>query len=273
MPTKRIYIDSRYRMPGGSDSDFRYALKTPIEVPRGTIGWIDGVVLSQSFGNIIAGLNDTLFVREITTAATTDRVVVLSAGDWNIYTLAAELQTKLNFGTTLPNLYTVLTSSGILEIQNPTPPGTGFAYILSLERVRANNLTPPWGSTTTPAPPPLSDTADACRVCGILIGLLPISLNTPFKTSYVDLMPYRQLFLHSHIGAPTSQGPQGENTIVRRIIIAGSPGDLITDFHNTQMDYIELGEQLSTLHFSLRDIDGNVVDTRGHPISFALCLS
>ena len=86
-------------------------------------------------------------------------------------------------------------------------------------------------------------------------------------------MPYRQLFLHSHIGAPSSQGPRGENTIVRRIIVTGAPGDLIVDFHSTQMDYIELGEQLSTLHFSLRDIDGNLVNTDGHPVSFALCLS
>jgi len=39
------------------------------------------------------------------------------------------------------------------------------------------------------------------------------------------------------------------------------------------MDYLDLGEQLSTMHFSLRDVDGKLVDTRGHSISFSICMS
>ena len=242
MPTKRVYIDSRFRLPGGTDSDFKYALRTPIEVPRGTIGWIDGVVLSQSFGNIITDVNDTLYVREILGITFTDFVLTITDGDYNGYTLATEIETQLNIYTTLPNNYVVTFASGALTFSNATPSVTGVGYILSLERVQANNLYPAWGTTTIPAPPALSDKSDACRVIGNLTGMLPISLSSPFKTSYIDLMPYRHLFLHSHIGAPTSQGPRGENTIVRRIIVTGGPGDLITDFHNTQMDYIEIGE-------------------------------
>ena len=271
MPTKRIYIDSRFRMPGGSDSDFRYALRTPIELARGTIGWIDGVVLSQSFGNIIAGYNDTLYLRELT-ATFKDHIITIIPGDYNIYTLATEIETQLNLVKTLTDPYVITPASGSLTFSNASPTGSG--HILTLEMIQANDLLPAWGDTTTPTPAALSDKADACRLIGNMTGTAgPIGLNSPLTMAHVDLMPYRQLFLHSHIGAPTSQGPRGENTIVRRIIVDGAPGSLITDFHNTQMDYIDLGEQLSTLHFSLRDIHGNVVDTDGHPVSFALCLS
>ena len=258
-------------MPGGTDSDFRYALKTPVEVPRGTVGWIDGVVLSQSFGNIIAGYNDTLFVRELASGFH-DYVITITRGDYNGYTLATELETQLNAGTTLADPYFVTFASGSLTFENPSTTSSG--YILTREMILANDLVPAWGSTMPTAPAPLSDKADACRAIGNLTGSAgPIALNASLVTFHIDLMPYRQLFLHSHIGAPTSQGPRGENTIVRRIVVDGAPGGLITDFHNTSHDYVELGEQLSTLHFSLRDIEGNAVDTRGHPVSFSLCIA
>jgi len=261
-------------MPGGTDSDFRYALKTPIEVPPGTLGFIDGVVLSQSFGCVVAGYNDTVFVREVFQSAVTDRVLTLGAGDYNGYTLATELASKLNTGSTLFDIYAVTFANGCLTVANQTQAAQGGAYLLTVEAIEANALVPAWGTTTTPAPPPLSSASDACRVLGQLTGLSgAINSAMALTLNPIDLMPYRQLFLHSHIGACSSQGPRGENTIVRRIVITGSPGDLIADFHHTTSDYIELGGQLSTLHFSIRDVEGNVVDTRGHPVSFSLCLT
>ena len=271
MPTSRVYIDSRYRLPGGTDSDFRIALKTPIEVPHGTPGWIDGVCLSNSFGNIAFGRNDRVFVREFVGGSYYDFHFDIPPGEYNGHTLAPILEVAINVLTGLPNNYTVTFASGTLTFSNPTPAATGYSHIITREMIINNSLNPPWGSTTTPAPLPLSTEADASRVLGNLDGVGgPIAHGLQLTTDMIDLMPYRQLFLHSHIGAPTSQGPRGENTIVRRIIVNGEPGSLITDFHNTQLDYITLGEQLSTLHFSLRDIEGHIVDTHGHPISFAL---
>ena len=133
-------------------------------------------------------------------------------------------------------------------------------------------MTPVWGWSSSP--PPLSTAADACRLIGNLTEPLhAVNDAGSFQTDFIDLLPYHILYLHSHIGAPTSQGPRGENTIVRRIVVTGTPGDLIVDHLSTQIDYLELGEQLSTLHFSLRDVEGRVVDTRGHSIAFALCMA
>jgi len=274
MPTKRIYIDSRFRLPGGTDSNFRYALKTPIEIPRGTMGWIDGVVISHSFNSVIQGHNDTLFVREVQGASYEDRVLTIPAGNYNGYTLAATIETLLNLGTTLPHVWTVTFDSGTLTFANTSPGASGGGYILPREIIESANLQPVWGYTMSPKPPPLSLEADASRLIGNLASpAIAVHSLQSFTTEWIDLLPYHQLFLHSHVGAPTSQGPRGENTIARRIVVTGSPGDLIVDHLSTQMDYLELGEQLSTLHFSLRDVEGKLINTRGHPISFSICMS
>ena len=272
MHTKRIYIDSRYRLAGGTDSNFRYALKTPIEVPRGTMGWIDGVVISHSFNSVIAGHNDTLYVREMYGATVKDHGLIIRAGDYNGHTLATEIQTLINGVTILPYLWSVAFDSGALIFNNPTVATSGAGYILPRSQVENFTMTPAWGWTSSP--PPLSTAADACRLIGNLSGsAIAVNSAAAFTTDFIDLLPYHILYLHSHIGAPTSQGPRGENTIVRRIVVTGTPGDLIVDHLSTQIDYLELGEQLSTLHFSLRDVEGRVVDTRGHSIAFALCMA
>ena len=273
MHTKRIYIDSRYRLAGGTDSHFRYALKTPIEVPRGTMGWIDGVVISHSFNSVIKGHNDTLYVREVHGASYVDRALVITPGDYNGFTLATAIQALLNSGSTLPNVWSVSFDSGTLIFSNQTPAASGGGYIIPRSQVEDFTMTPAWGysSSTTE---PLSTAADACRLIGNLsTPIYAINAAGSFQTDFIDLLPYHILYLHSHIGAPTSQGPRGENTIVRRIVVTGTPGDLIVDHLSTQMDYIELGDSLSTLHFSLRDVEGRIVDTRGHSIAFSLCLA
>jgi len=166
--------------------------------------------------------------------------------------------------------------SGMLTFGNVTPAASGGGYVIPREMIETG-LGPQmtsWGHTTSPPPPPLSTDGDASRLIGNLMGpAIAVDSNQSHTTEWIDLLPYHQLFLHSHIGAPTSQGPRGENTIARRIVVTGSPGDLIVDHLSTQMDYLELGEQLSTLHFSLRDVEGKIINTRGHSISFSICMS
>jgi len=237
------------------------------------MGWVDGVVVSHSFNTVIQGQNDTLFVREVLGASTKDRVLTIPAGDYNGYTLATAIETILNIGRILTQPWVVTFDSGTLTFANATG-ASGGGYVLPREIIESANIQPVWGYTTIPAPPPLSLAADASRLIGNLKSpAVAVNSSQSFTTEWVDLLPYHQLFLHSHIGAPTSQGPRGENTIARRIVVTGSPGDLIVDHLSTQMDYLDLGEQLSTMHFSLRDVDGKLVDTRGHSISFSICMS
>ena len=279
--TKRIYVDSRYRMPGGTETDFKIALKTPVELERGMMGWIDGVVVPNTYRTIIEGHNDTLFVREALGSIINDRVIVVPTGDYNAYALAANIKLLLNGAGKIPalGLWDVWAGSGSFVFFNATPKNLlDGGVILPRNEIENPSFGPAWGQKINPSDPdpaPLSSERDICRVIGLIQDDLTLLNNDPLSIldcQAMSLSPYHQLFLHSHIGAPSSQGPRGENTIVRRIIVSSSSGDLITDQLSTQMDYIDLGNELSTMHFSLRDVDGKVVDTRGHPISFAICI-
>ena len=199
MQTKRIYIDSRCRLAGGSDTDFRYALKTPVEIERGTMGWVDGVVIPNVFNTVKTGHNDTLFVRETHGSTIKDRALVIEAGDYHAYSLAATLQTMLRAGSTLPGLWTVGYTSGNFYFSNST---TGHAQsadggiIVPRSEIQTPTMTTPWGSTTSPVPPALSDERDACRLIGLLEGPAnsPISSVNSLLTNAIDLLPYHQLF-------------------------------------------------------------------------------
>ncbi len=212
MPTKRIYIDSRFRLPGGTDSDFRYALKTPIEIPRGTIGWIDGVVISHSFNTVIQGHNDRLFVREVYGASYHDRGLTIPAGDYNGYSLASTSEALLNIGTSLPQVWTVTFESGMLTFANGTPAASGGGYVLPREIVESPNFQPVWGHMTTPAPPPLSLDADASRLIGNLRApAIAVNSVQSFTPAWIDLLPYHQLFLQSHWRSDVSGPAWGEH--------------------------------------------------------------
>ena len=108
---------------------------------------------------------------------------------------------------------------------------------------------------------------------GLQSGTFSLLVNESLTSSFVSMIPYRTLFLHSHLGSPLSVGPRGENTIVRRIIVGHTlPGQIILDnLSSAELDNIELPSMLSEMHFSVRDIYGRSVEL-SHSISFSLVI-
>ena len=76
----RIYIDSRHRSSGTSDSDFSVTLRRPLEFKPDTVGVVEQVILSNTFESIVAGVNDKLYVRESVSGVLTDTVLTLAGG-------------------------------------------------------------------------------------------------------------------------------------------------------------------------------------------------
>ena len=88
-------------------------------------------------------------------------------------------------------------------------------------------------------------------------------------------MPYRTLYLTSgSVGSANAYSPKGElSQIVKKIIVADSlPGQAILDRLNVTLEPFHMPPSLSSLHFSLRDRKGKVVDCKGHSISFTLVI-
>ena len=99
---KRVVIDSRHKtVESISNADFAIQLPYNVQVPRGTKAYVDGVMISVSWGAVITGRNDKLYLQEILASATTDYVagtynhsVTLPPGDYNTTTLEAQLEAR-----------------------------------------------------------------------------------------------------------------------------------------------------------------------------------
>ena len=88
----------------------------------------------------------------------------------------------------------------------------------------------------------------------------------------VNVSPYQNLYLCSHIGDYDSYGPNGESTVIASVVCGNTvPGDLITHHHNGLLaSPIQLPPLLGIMHSSLRSYDGKVIETEGHDIAFTL---
>ena len=284
MSTRRIYVDSRFAH-SGTFGDFRVILEpSPIELSEGALGFIDSVVLSNTFPTVIAGVNDRVYVRQLKTGVGTgakDASVGLTPGNYTPTTLATELAARLNqikIDSTVTYTVTAASDETTLTVAMAGPADSSDGTSLKILTSREVDQGGPadWGqanpSHSFPVAPTPTLHTDAGMVLGMQSGTFSLLVNESQQTSFVSMIPYRTLFLHSHLGAPLSVGPRGENTIVRRIVVGHTlPGQVILDTLSTELDAIELPPILSEMHFSVRDIFGRPVDLK-HSISFALVI-
>ena len=260
----RIYITSRKRTLGSaSPSDFHFALERPVELPEGSRGFIDSFVCSNTWETIITGVNDKLYVKW---SAGVPRTLTLDPGP---IASAADLATKLTTGLAAvdPTMKTVtVTASGDNRVQFSCPTLTGTETFTVYGRTSLLAGTAPHTAA--------ADYQDACEVVGAMTTDLTCSQGTDATSQFISLAPYRQLFLHSHIGTPESYGPNGETTVIGSIIVGNTVvGDVINHHHQGLMaSAIDLPPFLGDMHFSLRDYAGRIIDTSGHDVSFTLVI-
>ena len=269
MPWK-LYVDSRKRVVGArgdSDSDFAISLPYPVEV-RGK-AYIDAVLLSNTFNTIRTGENDRIYLDE--NAAQTKRVAVLAAGQYNVFELRDALVAALNASRAVTGQYrvTYLSTQNRFQIDLVNPASTDQFRIWQEEHLRVEHA----AFTTLSA----DDLRSANRACGFLHGTTINGSHTTAATApnAPDVQPYKQLFIRSSLGGGSheSLGVNGETDIIRRVVVGNTPiNSLIHDVHSTPLDCVKINgnPELNTVWFQLVDVEGRVVNTHGHPLSFSI---
>jgi len=92
----RIYIDSTYKtVASASNGDFRIDLVFPVDVEAGSQISIQGLMLSHVW-DVIDPRNNDLFLREVFGNVAYHRVISLETGQYNLGTLAFELERQFN---------------------------------------------------------------------------------------------------------------------------------------------------------------------------------
>jgi len=260
MPHK-IFVDSRNRISGTS-SHFTYQLPGPVEMPASRVV-CDAVSIPNVFKTVNRH-NDTVYLKEETgtgnNAVTLQRKVLLPRQFMTSHTLKAALTDALNAGTLVQG-YVVdyIESTGFLTVSHPG--GLTF-FIYPHEGLKAGL----W-----PGPDPYENN-DAGVLCG-WHGTALMQGSPVISNSHINLLPLHTLFLHSDIaGQNDTIGPQGEGSILRRIVLDQPQGSMVHDrFAQLFGDYVTIQRgNIHTMTFWLTDFEGRELDTEFMNFSFSL---
>ena len=278
---RRIFCDSRFRTNlADTNSDFSLQLPWSVSIPAGSQLFVDNITLSHSWPTITQK-NNKLYLQEIDGAgAKYHRMISLTPGQYNIATLAVEIQTQMRAGTFLANgLYNVTFVSGRLIISTTAP--TGQAYLFGRRELNNEisfgiNWNFPgiglvefssvfdtiWEAADAVSPPiPPNPREDACELIGLMQTGVAISSGTPATLAHVDMQRYKCLYLcSSDLGDSTSMNIRGNTDIIRKIVVGNSvQGDIIVDTMQTPTAFalFRTDTTLSYLKFQLRDYRGN----------------
>jgi hypothetical protein len=269
--TWKLYVDSRKRIRGArGDTDADFAIRLPHPITVRDKFYIDVCIFSNSFHVIRLNENDKLYIDELVSRE--KRVVVLPPGQFNVYTLRDVIVSSLNAGRGISGQYAVayqeVINVYVVHIVNPAATDQFRLWTDSALAASPNE----WTSFAAP-----NALQTANRPCGFATG--PVMYGDPDTVTYApgapDLQPYKQLFLRSSLGGGLNDclGPNGENDIVRRLVVGNTPlNAVVYDTHSTALDFIAIqgAPEISTMWYTLTDVDGNVVDLHGHALSFSV---
>ena len=271
MPWK-LYIDSRRRVKGArgsTDSDFAISLPRPIIV-KGKC-YIDVVLLSNNFYTIRAGECDRIYLDE--NDAATKRVAIIAPGQYTVLELKDALVAALNLNKAIVGQYqvTYVNATNRFQLAIVNPAATDVVRIWQEEYLKENVSF--WASVISLA---ANDLRSANRACGFLNGTFLSSTGTAVVgPDAPDIQAYKQLFIRSNLagGSAEALGVNGETDIVRRVVVGNTPqGGMVHDVHSNVLDCIKItgNPEYSQLWFQIVDVEGRVVSTHGHPVSFSI---
>ena len=267
-------MDSRYRTKESvSNSDFTINLPYAVTIPSGSLMYVDSICLSHAWPTVQTDTNDHLYVQERVTGQASDtmRTIQLAPGTYTADALKDEVVLKLNTGTTLSGTYSATVAHGKLTLSNDTPLANGKAYIFSKSASDVAYL-----QNTFPIYPG--------AVANELIGLWDtpvladgtgwIFQGQSWTAQFMNLAWRKQLFLCSNLGESSMMLMNGDTSCIRRILVAGMQGDVVTDVLSTGLASVSFGSDTTfqTMQFQLKGHDGKIVNLANHELSFELIL-
>ena len=289
----RIYVDSTYKtVASASNGDFRIDLVFPVDVEAGSQITIQGLMLSHVW-DVIDPRNNNLFLREVFGNVAYHRVISLETGQYNLGTMAFELERQFNLNSHITDGQWSVTSDdrGRFTFYQSSPTFAS-ARIYSAADVRSLRPVPinwqfengafvsnsnSWRLTWAAADnvDPLPYTGDACSVIGLPYRRLDFTPTFPEQVSdHADLARHRVLHLCSRELPQSSQTPHGRGDVVASLVCAGaSPGSIVHNSHsNPTMLHCHTQMQLQHLSFQVRDQADEIVDLSGHAVTFEICI-
>lgn len=289
LPIKKIYIDtSKKTSTSGSTSFFKIELPETLTMPTDCVFSVDDISIPHAWRTIETNVNDKIYIQLTTTETDPNlkpnicKIVTMSPGNYNIASFALEIKTKADlaftsvdfptpvFGVTqdvINNTITIqpLYSALLIKILTPDDLIDGMEYMNGA-----------WDGTWYGDPYDIKNTKDINDMLSNNIGLSAFfSIASPWTSNYIDLHPIKNIYLHSSsLSTFKTLGPNGENTIIKKIKVSSNQNQMIFDSVSSSNDVLDCSRQtLKTIDFEIKDGAGNRVPLHGVNWSFSLVFS
>lgn len=265
---KKVYIDSRYKANGSvSNSDFKFELKEALDLPENTVCYVDDISIPHSWYTI-EDYNNKLYVELTNTDQTKSyTVLTIETGNYTGASLAAIIQTTLRLRFINEDFScTYIPSKGVLSFYA----NKLFRILTDLDVHVAAILLVSWFDNN--GQPTTVDTSNLMSINDVLRHSIPQDESNGFESGFLDLLNTHNIYMHcDNLGHYSTLGVRGENTIIKKVPVSSSFGYLIMDSVVAPHDKIDVSRQLiKTLHFTLKNVHGNVINLNGAHCSFSL---
>lgn len=261
---RKIFVDSRFR-DTGTFANFQYSLKTPVVHPKCRC-YIDQIHIPNVFPTIHDN-NRNLYIVESYTddgvfSHVKKRKVPLSAGNYDLDSLATQLQLQLNAHTFFPDNQYVVTTDDSLGKLTIGFTGSGDANLAIWSMQYLKNHKDLWVDATSNQVGTFVEDDDCYTAIGFTEdGIMNAAHSFSVQgNAHISSLPFHTVYLTCSYGLGTNEdaiGPRGGNSILRSIVVNTSFGNMIHDMLQNPFDYTALeAGQLTSFGFALRDIYG-----------------
>ena len=249
LEVKKIYVDSRHRTADSvSDSDFRIQLGRNIFLPEKCVYHLENCVIPHSWYNIEAGLNDTMYY--IVNGGENYNTAIIPSTNYTGQALASALTSVLTNGLTAS--YDLNTNKIIINSSSVN----SFQILTDDDLLHKFNV----------------QTSNSCNDIITNRTTKINSSSSPWVSGMLNLQGFRSLYISSStLSNYDVLGPQGENSIIKKVITNADFGYLIVDQVVSDHDYLGCARMtLNTIDFQIRDVRGNFVPLHDSPVSFTI---
>ncbi len=261
---RKIFVDSRFR-DSGSFANFQYSLKTPVTHPK-CRAYIDQLHIPNVFPTIHENNRNLYIVESYSDDGVLyhvrKRKVPLTVGNYDIDSLATELQTQLNANTYFPDNQYVVTKDESLGRLTIGFSGSGNAEVNIWTMPYLKKHRDLWVDPSSNQVGTFVEDDDCYSVIGFTEEA-PMTASHSFSlqgNAHISTLPFHTVYLTCSYGLGTNEdaiGPRGGNSILRSIVVNTSFGNMIHDMLQNPFDFTTLeAGQLTSFGFALRDIYG-----------------
>ena len=257
----KICIDSRFRV-SGTNTDFRVELPESVLLPERSACMITDISIPHSWYSIDNN-NCRLYLRLDRGGTLTDTWVSLSSKNYDIDSLAQEIQTTL---TVISASFTATAQAqlGVIFITHNASVST-FRLLTDAELL--TSLAGGWTGAPYDTRNPFS--------CNNVLGNVEPQINTPlslFRSGFVDTLSHHNIYITSpNLGSFQNYGPRGERNILKKVVVDVPFGSVVVDTLLNTDDYTECSKQLlKTLDFKVCDVYGPALELHGASVSFSI---